>query len=155
MKPDPTSITALVMNQGLLGPCGEGVQHGLANPESSHPALLWMAAVGGGASFLRGYMFEFWGGSPEDSGERSLQPEQGRVIEVRAAPQGTSDSAMPEISLPDEVHTPHPGVRGREESRPCLWGDASWEETLPECAPTPTHENLTPGYHRIPTAPAH
>ena len=52
---------------------------------------------------------------------------------------------------------------GGEESRPIstqcaqppVSGGASWEEILPECAPTPTHENLTPGYPTIPTGPTH
>lgn len=73
-----------------------------------------------------------------------------------AAPQGTSDSAMPETSLP-----PCPGVgdRGRVGVSPrCaqtpVSGDAPWEETLSKYAPTPTRENLTLGYSRVLAAPS-
>lgn len=139
------------MNQGLLGPCGEGLQHGLVNPESSHPALLWMAAVGGGGTFLQGYVFEFWGGSLRAVERGACSQSKGGSLRFEQHPKAPLTLLCQRS--PSLTRSPGCGVERRV--GPVSGGDASWEETLPECAPTPTHENLTPGYHRIPTAPAH
>lgn len=69
MKRDPTFDNS-TGNESVSPRAKWGVQRGLASPESSQIALLWMGVVGVVPTYCRVMLFQFG-----CSRERSLQPE--------------------------------------------------------------------------------